>query len=496
MDKLNTFLEVDKNYKRSILLLFILFMLLRSFQITSPILDRHSWNQVSTAATAMNIYKDPASFWKPDFSAIQFESDSSIMAQEFPIFMGLLALGYSVFGPHTIVARLIAIAIALVGWIYLFRLCRLSESRTVSLIILFIYTVNSHNWFFDRAINSDTGMVSFMLVAFFYFVEYLEKKTFRAFILLTLATTLAGLFKPFGLMIGVSFLFYLWRRKNLWALKDPLLLLMGLIAWSVNISWLLYTKFYLSNSIGLGHRLGFNLGTLFSLEFPYVMSQRFFDQILSPFLAFFYLFALFSRKVRTDIGSALFAGNIFYLVYITHGNMEHNYYQLPITPALCIYAGLGFCYWLSRSSERFSKRFRERLAIFIMIGFMLYSGKRAWNHFRLASGPKIVGDQVQSLNLDPETLILAVETSGTRYHEIIYYSGLRGYVARNVNPETIAMHKKKGVKYVVVHLEEKEMNDPAFMKPLQEDLTEIWSSHNCKDTYSRPCFIGIYEIVP
>ncbi len=496
MERFNALLEKDINYRRTLLALFVLFLLLRSFQIGSPILDRHSWNQVSTAATAMNIYKDPASFWKPDFSAIQYDTDSSVMAQEFPVYMGLLALGYTMFGPHILVARLISIAIALVGWVYLFRLCRLTESRSASLLILFIYTVNSHNWFFDRAINSDTGMVSFMLAAFYYFLQYLEQRSFRNFLLMTLTTTLAGLFKPFGLMIGLSFLVILWRRKKLTTLKDPLILLMGLIVWAVNLSWLVYTKLYVSNSIGLGHRLGFDPGILFSLEFPYVMSQRFFDQILSPFLAFFFLFALFSKKVRSDIGAALLVGNLFYTIYITHGNMEHNYYQLPLTPALCIYAGLGMHYWLSNPSQRFSQRFRNRLAIFVMIGFMLYSGKRAWNHFRLSTGPKIVGDQIKELNLSADTLILAVETSGTRYHEIIYYSGLRGYVARKVSPEIIARHKEKGVTYVAVHLEEKEMNDPVFMTPLRENLDEVWSSYDCKDTYSRPCFIGLYKIKP
>lgn len=488
------YFEKETHYRTAVFALIVLFALLRSYHLTSPLLDRHSWNQVSTAATAMNIYKDPATFWAPDFNAIQDSSDSSVMAQEFPVFMGLIALGYSLFGPHIAVARIIAILIAFIGWIYLLKLCRLQESRSTTVVILFIYTLNAHNWFFDRAIQSDTGMVSFMIVSFYYFIRYIDERRFRYWTLLTLTTTLAGLFKPFGLMIGISFVFYLWRRKQLAKLKDPSLWLMGLVVWAVNLSWLLYTKFELSNSIGIGHHLGFNLSMVFSWDFPYTMAQRIFDQILNPFLGLFFLYALFSRRIRTDIGSSLLAGNLFYMIYITHGNLEHNYYQLPLTPALCIYSGIGLIQWLRTPSDRFSPKRKKQIAAVVMVIFVLYSGKRAWNHFRLSLGPMKIGHYIQSLDLDPDTKLLAVETSGTRYHEILYYADLKGYVARKLNKAMIEKYKEKGVDYVAVHLEEKEAGDPEYMAPFEKYLKKIWSGTQCEDNYSRPCFIALYKI--
>lgn len=493
MKDIHKLLETDRNYKICLILLFVLFILLRSYHITSPMLDRHSWNQISTAASAMNIYKDPSTFWTPDFNAIQERSGSSVMAQEFPVFMGLIALGYALFGTSIVVARLVAIGIALIGWVYLFKICRIAESRVVSLLILFFYTINSHNWFFDRAINSDTGMVSFMLVALYYFHQYLQSRSYRHFIALTLATTLAGLFKPFGLMIGISFLYLLWKRKQLVELKNPMIWLMGGFAWAVNLSWLVYSKEVLSNSIGLGHRLGFDLDTLFSLKYPYILSQRFFDQILTPFLALFFIYALFSRKIKNEFASALFAGNLFYLIYITHGNLVHNYYQLPLTPALCMFAGLGFYQWLTVTLKQKSKRLKIGLAVIIILGFMLYSGKRAWNHFRLSMGPKLVGDAVKSLSLPDDTLMLAIETSGTRYHEILYYSELKGYVARSVPGTHFEKYRKKGVSIVAVHLEEEEFTDPGYMEPLEKNLNKVWSSYDCTDSYSEPCYVAIYR---
>ena len=492
--KINQYLQNDNYFKKILLGLFCLFILLRLFNLTAPIVDRHSWNQISTAAQAMNMYKNPASFFQPDSNAIQLKNDSSVMAQEFPIYMGTLAIGYRLFGTDIIVARIISIIIASIGWIYLLKLCRIGESRLGTLTILFIYTINGHNWFFDRAIHSDTGMVACMLAALYYFYQYMENRKTHQILKLILFTTLAGLFKPFGLAIGIGFLYLIWRKKEYGLLKDPLIWLMGIIAWGALLSWLFYTKLYLSNSIGLGHRLGFDLGALFSFQYYNILQSRFFDWILTPFLAIFFLIGLFSKKTTSEIGSALLVSNIFYLIYITHGNMEHNYYQLPITPTLSIYAGLGLVCFFEGASPKLSPKTRRIIATCALLGFVLYSGKNAWSHFKLSPGPKIIGDHFKDLQLPVHSKILAVEVYTTRYHEILYYADLRGYVVRDLDAKTLQSYKSRGVVYIGTHLNKNADKTERILKTLSQYTNEIWSSKNCKDNYGKPCLMGIYQI--
>ena len=493
-NKINQYLQNDSYFRNIILGLFCLFIIIRLFNLTAPIVDRHSWNQISTAAQAMNIYKNPISFFQPDSNAIQSKNDSSVMAQEFPIYMGILAVGYQLFGTDIIVARIISIIIASIGWIYLLKLCRISESRLSTLAILFIYTMNAHNWFFDRAIQSDTGMVACMLAALYYFYQYLEYRKVHQILKLILFTTLAGLFKPFGLAIGIGFLYLIWRKKEYDLLKDPLIWLMGIIAWGALLSWLFYTKLYLSNSIGLGHKLGFDLDALFSFQYYNILQSRFFDWILTPFLAIFFLIGLFSKKTKTDIGSALLVSNIFYLIYITHGNMEHNYYQLPLTPALSIYTGLGLVCFFEGKSPKLTSKTRKIIVTCVLIGFVLYSGKNAWSHFKLSPGPKIIGDYFKTLQLPAHSKILAVEAYKTQYHEILYYADLKGYVVRDLDANAIKLYKSRGVVYIGIHLERNADKSKRILKTLSQYTNEIWSSKNCTDNYGKPCLMGIYQI--
>lgn len=493
IQKAEAFFQVDRNFKRGVWLLLLLFVLLRCYHLNAPVLDRHSWNQVSVAATAMNIYKNPATFFRPDSNAFAGDSTDPTLGQEFPVLMGLIALGYHVFGPDIWVARVIGILIAMLGWVYLLKLLRLQENRFTSLFILFLYTINSHNWFFDRALNSDTGMVTFMLIAFYYFIRYLEDRSLKNTLFLFLGTMLAGLFKPYGLQIGVSFIYLLLSRKELKKLLDVKLIIIGILVWVANLGWLLHTEYNLNSSISIGHNLGFNLNDLLSVDFVTTMTQRLFDQITTQLLMFFCIFAIFSRKIKNDIFTSLLVGNVFYLVLITHGNMGHNYYQLPFTPALIAFSGLGLLYWLRLPPKTLSPKLKLALAVFIMVGYVGYSGKKTWNHFRLAMGPKQIGDKIREMEIPDDTKLISLENSGTRYHETLYYADKKGWVRRSVTDAELLKLRDKGAELVTLHFEESHFKNPEMMAPINRLLDPLWVSHDCKDTYSRPCLLGIYR---
>ena len=282
-------------------------------------------------------------------------------------------------------------------------------------------------------------------------------------------------------------------RKEVRKLFNLKLLSVGLLVWVANLSWLLYTQYYLVSAISIGHDLGFAIKELFTIEFLYVMVQRLFDQITTQFLMFFCIFAIFSRKIKNDIFLALLLGNIFYVILITHGNLVHNYYQLPFTPALIVFSGLGFLYWARLTPSTLSRNIKAALVIFLLIGYSGYSGKKTWNHFRLSLGPKILGDQIKAMDLPQNTRLLTLENSGTRYHETLYYADKKGWVERQVSTERLDHFRQKGVEYVTLHYEESYFNNGKIMAPINQMLTPLWISKNCKNTYGDPCLLGIYK---
>ena len=495
MNNLENYLSKQSNFKVIVFLLLLCFLVIRFYHINHPILDRHSWNQTTAAATAQNIYLDPTTILAPDANAFDTEVPNSVYAQEFPIFQILIALGYHLVGNHIWVARIVGISIAFIGWLFLWKLCLRECSRLQSVVILSIYTFNSHNWFFDRAINTDTGMVAMMLASLFYFLEYLDSPNRKNWIFLVLFTSLAGLFKPYGLMIGISFLALLFRRKQYTIFKDPGFYFMGVVVWTVNLSWLIYTALTFEHSITIGKtsNLGFGWELFFTVDYWNILQQRIFDQILTPFMGVFFLYALFSKRVHSETAFALIIGNLFYLILITHGNYVHNYYQLPFTPALSIYAGLGVVAWLDSPSSRFSKKVRQGTIVFCFIFFLIWSGKRAWNSFRLALGPKIVGDYIKTLDLPKNTFMLALEGSGMRYHEMLYYSELKGWVAKTSTERDLELFRNRGVEIIGVHYEEIDFKNKENMQGIQQYLVPLWTSYECVNSYGDPCFVGVYK---
>ncbi len=481
------------NLKLAFIILAILFWGIRSYHINAPVLDRHSWNQVSGASMAMNIYQEPSSFFRPDINAVTGSTDSTVNGQEFPIFFGLIALGYQLLTPQIWVARIIGIGIAFLGWIYFYRLLRLEENRTTSLFILGLYTINSHNWFFDRAINSDTGMVTFMLVSLFYFIEYRKTQSRSALILLLITTTLAGLFKPYGLAIGFSFIYLIYKDKSWTLLKDIKLYAVGITVLAVNLSWVFYTEYFLPSSVSVGSDLGFNFKELFSLKSLNIMQQRIFDQITTQFLMLFCIFAIFSKKINNKILSSLLVSNICYFFIISHGNLVHNYYQLPFTPTFIGFSGLGLLYWMKRPAKKLSPKFKLGIIVFILVGYVGYSTKKTSNHLRLSMGPKHIGDFIQEAHLAEKQKILVLENSGTRYHEVLYYANRKGWIRRQVSHQDLDWFKQKGIEIVALHYEQPYFSNEVIMKPINEMLEPIWIGKGCRNSYGDECLMGVYK---
>lgn len=486
-------LKSRANLKLAFVILAILFWSLRLYHVNAPVLDRHSWNQTSGASMAMNIYKDPSSFFRPDINAATGDTDSTVNGQEFPIFFGLIALGYQLVTPQIWVARIIGIGIAFLGWIYFYRLLRLEENRTTSLFILVLYTVNSHNWFFDRAINSDTGMVTFMLASLFYFIEYRRTRSWPALILLLVTTTLAGLFKPYGLAIGFSFMYLVYKDKSWTLLKDIKLYAVGIVVLVTNLSWVFYTEYYLPSSVSIGSDLGFNFKDLFSLNSLNIMQQRIFDQITTQFLMLFCIFAIFSKKISNKVLYSLLVSNICYFIIIIHGNLGHNYYQLPFTPTFIGFSGLGLLYWMKLPAKKLNPKFKLGIIIFILVGYIAYSAKKTSNHLRLSMGPKYIGDYIQATGLADGQKLLVLENSGTRYHEVLYYANRKGWIRRQVSHQDLDWFKQKGIEIVAVHYEESYFSNDAIMKPINEMLEPIWIGEDCRNSYGDECLMGVYK---
>ena len=106
--------NINKNLSIIIFIVFSNIVLKLPF-INNPISDWHSWNQITTVATARYIVEDG---WASLFNAKvdlfeSFKEDSNATFAEFPILSGLIALGFMVTGDeYEWAARLINILIS------------------------------------------------------------------------------------------------------------------------------------------------------------------------------------------------------------------------------------------------------------------------------------------------------------------------------------------------------------------------------------------------
>jgi len=351
-------LKIFKNEKFWLALIFILALLLRLYKIDNPIADWHSWRQADTAAVSRNFLKYGFNPFYPRFDDLSSipsgkENPQGWRFVEFPVFNLLHAGLFKAFDYFNleIWGRLTAVIASLFSLLFLYLLSKKFFGKKTAFLTAFFFAALPFNVYYSRTILPEPLMVAFSLGALYFFVEFIENKKTVHWLASCFLGILAILTKPYAVFIMGLPMAYLVleklpeERKDKKALKKDLFLTILYVVF-LFLPFLLWRNWMKNFPEGIpANEWLFNAGgmRLKPVWWRWLFYERIAKLILGGWGATFLILGLTAKKNRRADGFfySLIAGALLFLVVFARGNIQHDFYQALIIPALCLALGRG-----------------------------------------------------------------------------------------------------------------------------------------------------------
>lgn len=377
---------------------------LRLKDLHAPLADWHSFRQADTASVAFE-YATPtlapvSALLTPqyhDLSNIQsgLENPNGYRMVELPLINYFVAFIVhtlpSLTAEHDLVwvYRLVHVVFAVANIVVIFQLVKvLSKNTTLALLTATIITGMPYSIFYSRTILPEIPLLFFMYASLLSFAYWLKKPRSLGLLLVTwLLLATSFLVKPIAVFMAPAFLvlavfqFGFWgsfMQPGLWVLSTAVF---PVLAWRTHIQQFpegIPANNWLFNENGIRLKPSW---------WRWLFAERIGFHMLGYWATGFSLIGILSTQ-RTKLSSkissfdwfvlSLASGWFAYLVIFATGNVQHDYYQIPLIPVIGILTAKGI-YWL------YQQLTKSTPAIFVFAGItsaLLLSTFLSWNHIR------------------------------------------------------------------------------------------------------------------
>lgn len=323
-------------------LLIILGFVVRLYKIDNPIADWHSWRQADTSAVTRNWMKSGLDIFTPryddlsDVTGLGLYNPQGYRFVEFPlfnIFHYLLATAFP-FKPLEFWGRMTAILSSLISAVLLYKLVGRHLPAPCALLACFFFLFMPYNIYFSRVILPDPLMVTLWLGSLLSFDIWLSSPKNKAQLIFSLVlASLAILVKPTA---GFFLLPILWQARGF--IKNKFLYLCIFITTVPFLLWRTYINmhpegipysFWLLNGNGIRFRPAF---------FRWLFEER----LSLMFLGSWGLWPFLTGVLAAGSYFIVWAiGALLYISVFATGNIQHDYYQIPVIPIVAIFLAIG-----------------------------------------------------------------------------------------------------------------------------------------------------------
>ncbi len=444
------------------LVLFLAAFGLRTYRLHEPLADWHSWRQADTASVAREYVKHGIDLLHPkyhDLSSIPSGKDNpqGYRFVEFPFLNALHAWLYLHFPQIGFVewGRLISIFFSSATVVILYLLVHLLQNRLTAFLTASFYAFVPYNLFYGRVILPEPGLMFFSFLSLLTFILYLKRASFLVFFLSLLSFSLALLLKPTALVLllpmGVA---YFSRFSKLTWGKRLMIIFSFFASVLPLIFWRLWMRQFsegipASSWLFNGNHIRFK-----GAYFHWLFGERIAKLILGYWNLIPVGLGLFLLSFKTEakrIFSAVVLGALAYLVIIATGNVQHDYYQIQIMPALAILYGLGGSYLIKLRSG-WARLYSITLLLFISLLGLALGWYEVRGYFNI-NNPAIVhaGQKVDQLT-PPDALVIAPYMGDTAF---LFQTNRRGWpIGGNIDFKI-----KSGASYYVTTSKDKEYQE-------------------------------------
>lgn len=422
-----------------LILVAIVSVLLRVYRIDAPIADWHSWRQADTAAVARNYVRLGIDVLHPrydDLSNIQSGKDNpeGYRMVEFPLYQAIAAWCFTTFGNGSIELwlRIIAIAASTITGFALGLLVWRRINAITGVLSALLYAILPYSVYYGRAILPDGIAVCFAVVAILLFdlgndqKKQLGKwmytlfgavfagtallvKPVAGFLLLPVAGILlvdkksigSTLIRLFVLSVITLLPFYFWRQ---WIAQYP----EGIAVYK----WLFN-----------GNNIRFK-----GAWFYWLFAERIAKLILGYWGVLFVGMGMVKESDKKErlLSHLLGFGAISYMSILATGNVQHDYYQILIMPAIVVYGAKGLAWLIKKNWEE--KGLQKVVSAGIGVAVFIFALSFSWYTIRTyywINRPEIIEAGAAARQLLPENAkVIAPYNGDTTF---LYQTGHQGW---------------------------------------------------------------------
>jgi len=448
----------------------------RLYKINTPLADLHSWRQADTAAVARNFMRNGFDLLHPkydDLSSNQSgkENPLGLRFVEFPIYNASVALIYKYFPLLSLEAtgRLTTafFSLIIIGIIYYLTLKE--SNRIAAIISSSVYAIFPFFVFFSRVVLPETTALAFAFLSIFFLYLYSHQKksifSIICFIFSVISFALGLLVKPTVIFYSIALLFLFYRKYELNLVKKPLFYLYFFIAGLPFLLWRLYIQNF-PEGIPPSDWLITSVNTYKGLEniffrpafFRWIFFERINNFIFGGYLTLFFIYGILKKPASYFLHFILISA-VAYLFIFQGGNVQHEYYQTIILPALAIFVGLGASYLFTNTKTSIHPIFAHATLILVFVFSFFFSYYKVRDYYNYPSELPQIAKIVNTLTKESDKIV----TDRMGDTTLLYLIDRKGAPSIYKDPSEL---KKLGYNYLVT------LND-GEIKQLKNDKYQI-----------------------
>lgn len=321
-----------------LILVFLFGAAARLYDLNDAPLDFHPTRQLHSMLIARGMYYqnlDDAPEWKRKFAVAQWKGEGEL---EPPIMERLSVLGYQLVGYEDLrIPRILSIFFWTIGGIGLFLLLRDIVGGKGAVIGVAYYMLLPYMIIASRSFQPEPLMTAAVIWSWWGVNRWVKQPTWKN-------TLLAGLLSGLALFIKLPAIFFIapvilgavfLNRKIKAVATNPQIWTMALL--TILPTFLFYMGDLFSGFLKHQSQLRF-FPNLWLDPVTYLRWKISIDKTLKTelFLAGLFGALLIKDKKRRIMFSGVFIGYFLYGLYFSYHIMTHDYYQVPMTPAVAI----------------------------------------------------------------------------------------------------------------------------------------------------------------
>lgn len=384
INSINHDLNVEKAFNRhhklyifTIVLILLVGLVIRFYDLTDAPLDFHPTRQLYSALKARGMFYEnleSATEWQREFAVKQWKLQGLI---EPPVMERLTAGLYTLSGREVLwIPRVLSILFWTIGGLALLSLTRLMIDKNAAVFAFLLFMITPYTAIASRAFQPDPLMVMLMIFAIWGLVRWIEKENLQNAIIAGIFAGLAIFIKSI-VIFPIAFAFItvvIWKKRSLkLILKNSNIWVMGslaLLPYTIYMIYGLVIKGGMQSQFSLRFFPQLWIDPVFWLRWNEMISKVVgFEFFLASILGIF----LLRKPIFRVMVSALFVGYFIYGLTLSYHISTHDYYQLPLVPIVILGVAAVFSKIVS------SLRGPKTLITIVVLGVIVfYTAINAW----------------------------------------------------------------------------------------------------------------------